>query len=76
MPCFHARPCKVLPIFMGSAFQTFISRLISTLTLWGLCGATIYWAFEWGLWAIIHTLSLCGLYEFYKMQRAAKVAIF
>jgi phosphatidate cytidylyltransferase len=61
---------------MGSAFQTFISRLISTLTLWGLCGATIYWAFERGLWAIIHTLSLCGLYEFYKMQRAAKVAIF
>ena len=61
---------------MGSAFQTFLSRLTSTLILWGLCGATIYWAFEWGLWALIHTLSLCGLYEFYKMQITAKVAIF
>jgi phosphatidate cytidylyltransferase len=61
---------------MGSAFQTFLSRLTSTLALWGLCGATIYWAFEWGLWALIHALSLCGLYEFYKMQSTANGAVF
>jgi phosphatidate cytidylyltransferase len=61
---------------MGSAFQTFISRLTSTLALWGLCGATIYYAFEWGLWALIHLLSLCGLYEFYKMQSGAQGPIF
>lgn len=61
---------------MGSAFQTFLSRLASTLTLWGLCGATIYWAFEWGFWALIHALSLCGLYEFYRMQSTANAAIF
>lgn len=61
---------------MGSAFQTFLSRLTSTLSLWGICAATIYWAFEWGFWALIGMLSVCGLYEFFQMLRAGGVATF
>ena len=76
MPCFQTSACKGFVPFMGSAVQTFLARLTSTLSLWGICAATIYWAFEWGFWALIGMLSICGLHEFYKMLRAGGVATF
>ena len=56
---------------MGAALQTFLARAFSTLTLWGICAATMYWAFEPGLWVLIAGLLLRGLFEFYQMLGAA-----
>jgi len=56
---------------MGAAFQTFLARAFSSLALWGICAATMYWAFEPGLWLLIAGLILRGLFEFYQMLGSA-----
>ena len=61
---------------MGSASQVFLSRLTSTLTLWGVCGATIYWASEPGFWFLLLTLIIRALWEFLQMLSAANLPHF
>lgn len=56
---------------MGAALTTFFSRLSSTLALWGICGATMYWAFEPGFWLIHIALVLRALWEFFGMLDSA-----
>lgn len=56
---------------MGAALQTFLARSLSTLSLWGVCAATMYWAYEPGLRILIAGLILRGLMEFYTMLASA-----
>ncbi|MEI6713079.1 MAG: phosphatidate cytidylyltransferase [Verrucomicrobiota bacterium] len=56
---------------MGPAFKVFLSRLTSSLSLWGVCAATMYWANEPGFWALLGILVLRGLWEFFQMLSAA-----
>jgi phosphatidate cytidylyltransferase len=56
---------------MGAALQTFLARSLSTLSLWGVCAATMYWAYEPGLTILITGLIWRGLMEFYTMLASA-----
>ncbi len=55
---------------MGAALQTFLARFLSSATLWGVCSAVLYWAYEPGLWLLVAGLVLGGLREFYAMLAA------
>ncbi len=61
---------------MGVALQTFFARASSSLALWGVCAATMYWAFEPGLWVLVAGLLLGGLFEFYQMLGTARLPHF
>jgi phosphatidate cytidylyltransferase len=56
---------------MGIALQTFFSRSLSTLSLWGICAAVMYWAYEPGLWFLVGALVLGGLAEYFGMLQSA-----
>ncbi len=64
----HRNPSRVP---MGAALQTFFARSLSTITLWGVCAATMYWAYEPGLWLLMGALIFGGLSEFYRMLASA-----
>ena len=55
---------------MGAALQTFLSRFLSSATLWGVCAAVFYWAFEPGIWILIGGLLLLGMHELFGMLSA------
>ncbi len=57
---------------MGAALQTFLSRFLSTATLWSLAAAIFYWAYEPGIALLIGVLVFRSLYEFYSMLTAAR----
>ncbi|NBV87147.1 MAG: hypothetical protein EBS01_13005 [Verrucomicrobia bacterium] len=61
---------------MGVALQTFLARAFSTLTLWGICAAIMYWAFEPGVWFLIAWPLIRGLVEFYQMLESAGLPLF
>lgn len=61
---------------MGSAATVFVSRLSSTLMLWGACWAAIYWAFAPGFWILLAPLILRSLWEFFGMLRSAALPNF
>jgi phosphatidate cytidylyltransferase len=61
---------------MGVALQTFFARASSSLALWGVCAATMYWAYEPGLWVLIAGLLLRGLFEFYQMLGTTRLPHF
>lgn len=61
---------------MSAALRTFFARLGSTLTLWSVCGATVYWAWEWGFWALVLLLGYGALQEFFGLLRQARVPHF
>jgi phosphatidate cytidylyltransferase len=56
---------------MPTALRTFFARLGSTLTLWSLCGATVFWAWEWGFWAMLLLLVFGALTEFFGLLQHA-----
>jgi phosphatidate cytidylyltransferase len=56
---------------MGAALKTFLARSLSTLSLWGVCAAAMYWAYEPGLRLLVGGLILSGLVEFYSMLASA-----
>jgi phosphatidate cytidylyltransferase len=55
---------------MGAALKTFLSRFLSSVTLWGVCATILYWAYEPGLWVLVAALLLRGMQEFYSMLAA------
>ena len=61
---------------MGAAFQTFLSRSLSTLSLWGLCGAIMYKGYEPGLWLLVAGPQIWGLFEFQKLLALARLPHF
>lgn len=58
---------------MGSALQTFFSRLRSTIVLWLVCGGAMFWGHEAGFWILISVLLLGALREFYQMLHEARL---
>ena len=54
---------------MGAALQTFFLRSLSSLVLWGVCFAAMYWHYGPVLWALVAFLVLGGLAEFFSMLR-------
>ncbi len=68
---------RSLPHFrMGPALQVFFSRLSSSVILWGVCSATMYWAYEPGFWLLLSGLILRSLWEFFRMLAHAKLPHF
>ncbi len=61
---------------MGSAFQTFLARSLSTTTLWSVCAGIFYSGYEPGLWVLVGGLVLRGLSEFYSMLAADQLPHF
>ena len=61
---------------MGPALQVFFSRLSSSVILWGVCSATMFWAYEPGFWLLLAGLILRGLSEFFRMLSHAKLPHF
>lgn len=61
---------------MGAAFQTFLSRSLSTLSLWGLCGAIMFKGYEPGLWLLVAGPQIWGLFEFHKLLALARLPHF
>ena len=61
---------------MAPALRTFFARLGSTLTLWSICGVTVYWAWEWGFWAMVMVLVFGALTEFFSLLLGAGVPHF
>jgi len=47
--------------------RVFLSRLASTIVLWTLVLLTVFMGYELGFFALIFTLGMAGLWEFYKM---------
>jgi phosphatidate cytidylyltransferase len=61
---------------MGAALQTFLSRSLSTLMLWGLCGAILFKGYEPGLWLLVAGPQIWGLFEFHKLLALARLPHF
>jgi phosphatidate cytidylyltransferase len=61
---------------MSAALRTFFARLGSTLILWSMCGATVYWAWEWGFWALVLFLAAGALNEFFGLLRGGEIPHF
>jgi phosphatidate cytidylyltransferase len=61
---------------MGAALQTFLYRSLSTLALWGLCGAVIVNGNEPGLWILVAVPQIWGLFEFHKLLSLAHLPHF
>jgi phosphatidate cytidylyltransferase len=61
---------------MGPSASVFFSRLLSTLTLWAVCWATITFAFEPGFWLLLGLLSLAALSEFFALLSAGNLPHF
>lgn len=61
---------------MGAALQTFLSRSLSTISLWALCGAIMFTGYEPGLWLLVAGPQIWGLFEFYKLLTLASLPHF
>lgn len=61
---------------MGAAYKTFLSRSVSTLSLWGLCGVIMFTGYEPGLWLLVAGPQIWGLFEFYNLLAPARLPHF
>lgn len=65
-----------LPVGMSLAQRTFLSRLGSTLTLWGLIIVSMAFESSYGFFAIIFVLALVGLREYFAMVKLQGTPVF
>jgi phosphatidate cytidylyltransferase len=61
---------------MSPGRLTFLSRLASTVVLWGLLLATVFGGWDEGFFALIAALALRALWEYYRMLEADGIRVF
>jgi phosphatidate cytidylyltransferase len=61
---------------MSPGRLTFLSRLASTIVLWGLLLATVFGGWDEGFFALIAALALRALWEYYRMLEADGIRVF